>query len=498
MDSSATLKPNLKTEAIAGITTFFTMAYIVIVNPQILSADGKTGMAFTGVLTATVLICFTMTLLMGVYAKLPFAVAPGMGINAFFTYTIILGKGVPWPTALGIIFWAGVFFLLISVTPVRESIAKAIPAELRIAAAAGIGIFLTFIGLKNAGFIVSDPVTFVKLGALGKPALLTILGVAISAFLMSRKNPFAFLVAIVTVTIIAWALGLVSAPPQVLSLPDFTSVFLKLDILGALKLALLPSIISILFTDLFDSISTFIGVAHAADLLDEHGHPRNLRQGLIVDSLATMGAGVAGTSSGTAYIESIAGISMGWANGIDIRVHGALFPAVLFRRAAGRHGARLCHRGCLDSGWRRDVSQCRPNQFFKAGRRSACLPDFDSDSVDVLDHAGNTLGFHFARGVVSNGRPPPRDSSGDVRAGANLNWLADTRAREVFVESCGRCTVRSTMQTDNQNEQHFGRSEEPRARWEQSIWEIARLGDERVLDETSHSLTVWDIEEWEW
>jgi AGZA family xanthine/uracil permease-like MFS transporter len=315
MDSPAARKPNLKTEAIAGITTFFTMAYIVIVNPQILSADGKTGMAFTGVLTATILICFTMTLLMGAYAKLPFAVAPGMGINAFFTYTIILGKGVPWPTALGIIFWAGVFFLLISVTPVRESIAKAIPSELRIAAAAGIGIFLTFIGLKNAGFIVADPVTFVKLGALGKPALLTILGIAISVFLMSRKSPFAFLFAIVVVTIIAWALGMVTAPSQVLSWPDFKSVFLKLDILGALKLSLLPSIIAILFTDLFDSISTFIGVAHAADLLDEHGHPRNLRQGLIVDSLATMGAGVAGTSSGTAYIESIAGISMGGRTG---------------------------------------------------------------------------------------------------------------------------------------------------------------------------------------
>ena len=325
MDSSANQKPNLKTEAIAGVTTFFTMAYIVVVNPQILSADGKTGMAFSGVLTATVLICFTMTLLMGLYAKLPFAVAPGMGINAFFTYTIILGKGVPWPTALGIIFWAGVIFLLVSVTRVRESIAKAIPAELRIAAAVGIGIFLTFIGLKNAGFIVADPVTFVKLGALGKPALLTILGLAISVFLMSRKNPVAFLLAIVVVTIIAWALGLVSTPAQVLSLPDFKSVFLKLDMIGALKLALLPSIISILFTDLFDSISTFIGVAHAADLLDEHGHPRNLRQGLIVDSLATMGAGLAGTSSGTAYIESIAGISMGGRTGLT-----SVFTALCF------------------------------------------------------------------------------------------------------------------------------------------------------------------------
>src|SRR3989442_766698 len=219
MDTTTTQKPNLKTEAIAGITTFFTMAYIVIVNPQILSADGKTGMAFSGVLTATVLVCFVMTLLMGVYAKLPFAVAPGMGINAFFTYTIILGKGVPWPTALGIIFWAGVFFLMISVTPVRESIAKAIPAELRIAAAAGIGIFLTFIGLKNAGFIVADPVTFVKLGALGKPALLTILGLGISVFLMSRKSPFAFLLAITVVTITASALGLVNAPAKHLSMP---------------------------------------------------------------------------------------------------------------------------------------------------------------------------------------------------------------------------------------------------------------------------------------
>src|SRR5882724_3768019 len=311
MNPSADKKPNLKTEAIAGITTFFTMSYIVIVNPQIISADGKTGMAFTGVLTATVMICFTMTLLMGLYAKLPFAVAPGMGINAFFTYTIILGKGVPWPTALGIIFWAGVLFLLISVTPIRESIAKAIPAELRIAAAAGIGMFLTFIGLKNAGFIVADPVTFVKLGALGRPALLTILGVVISVFLMARKNALAFLAAIVVVTIVAWALGLVTAPSQVLSLPDFKSVFLKLDILGALKLALVPSIIAILFTDLFDSISTFIGVAHAGDLLDEHGHPRNLREGLIVDSLATLGAGLAGSSSGTAYIESVAGIDMG-------------------------------------------------------------------------------------------------------------------------------------------------------------------------------------------
>src|SRR5215831_360256 len=316
---------NLKTEAIAGITTFFTMAYIVVLNPQIISADGKSGLAFSGVLTATVIICFTMTLVMGLYAKLPFAVGPGMGINAFFTYAIILGKGVPWPTALGIIFWAGVFFLLISATPIREAIARAIPREIRIAAAAGIGIFLTFIGLRGAGFIVSDPVTLVKIGALGKPALLTILGIAISVFLMSRKSPFAFLVTIMLVTLVAWVLGLVTAPAQKLALPDFRSVFLKLDIWGALKLGLVPSIIAILFTDLFDSISTFIGVAHAGGLLDDDGHPRNLRQGLIVDSLATLGAGLVGTSSGTAYIESVAGIRMGGRTGMT-----SVFSALCF------------------------------------------------------------------------------------------------------------------------------------------------------------------------
>ena len=324
MATAETQKFSIRTEAIAGITTFFTMAYIVVVNPSILSTPG-TGMSFSGVLTATVLVCFSMTLLMGLYARLPFAVAPGMGINAFFTYGIILGMGVPWPTALGIIFWAGVLFLLVSVTRVRESIAIAIPAELRIGAAAGIGIFLTFIGLKNAGFVAASPVTLVMHGALGKPALLTLLGLVISSFLMWKKSPFAFLTAIAVVTIIAWALGLVVAPPSPFSMPDFKSVLFKLDILGALKLALLPAIITILFTDLFDSISTFIGVSQAANLLDEHGNPRNLREGLIVDSLATLGAGLAGSSSGTAYIESVAGIDMGGRTGLT-----SVFTALCF------------------------------------------------------------------------------------------------------------------------------------------------------------------------
>ena len=324
MTSPAFAKPNIRTEALAGITTFFTMSYIVVVNPSILSTEG-TGMAFSGVLTATVLLCFVMTLFMGLYAKLPFAVAPGMGINAFFTFTIILTQKVWWQVALGIIFWAGVLFLIISITPIRETIAKAIPAELRIGTAAGIGVFLTFIGLKNAGLIAADPVTFVKLGTLGMPALLTILATGVSVWLITRKNSLAFLAGMLIATLLGWTLGLVKAPPSFFSAPDFETVFLKLDILGALKLSLVPAIIAILFTDLFDSISTFIGVAHAADLLDENGHPRNLKQGLVVDSFATLGAGLAGTSSGTAYIESVAGINMGGRTGLT-----SVFTALCF------------------------------------------------------------------------------------------------------------------------------------------------------------------------
>ena len=313
-----------RTEFIAGVTTFFTMAYIVVVNPSILSTEG-TGIPFSGALTATVTVCFVMTLLMGVYARLPFAVAPGMGLNAFFAFTIIIGKRVPWPVALGIIFWAGALFLLVSLTPVRAAIARAIPRHLRTATAAGIGVFLTFIGLKNAGVIAADPVTFVKLGRLDYPALLMLAGLAVTVLLLKRKSPFAFLAGIFLVTLVAWVLGKVPTPQSFFSAPDFRSVFLKLDVLGALKLSLLPAIIAVLFTDLFDSISTFIGVSQAAGMLDEDGHPRRLREGLIVDAWATLGAGLAGTSSGTAYIESIAGINVGGRTGLT-----AVFTALCF------------------------------------------------------------------------------------------------------------------------------------------------------------------------
>ena len=301
-------------DVIGGVTTFFTMAYIVVVNPAILSTPG-TGMPFSGALTATVLIAGSMTLLMGLYARLPFAVAPGMGLNAFFAFTIVLQNKVPWQTALGMVFWAGVLFLLVSITPLREQIALAIPPALRRAAAAGIGLLLTFIGLRNAGLIVGDPATLVRMGTLDHRAVFLLIGIVVAALLMRRHNPLAFLTAIFTVTALAWTLGYASPPEHVLSAPDFSSAFLALDIRGALKLALLPAIVAVFFTDLFDSLSTFIGVAGAAGLTEADGRPINLRRGLIVDAFATLTSGLAGTSPGTAYVESIAGIRMGGRSG---------------------------------------------------------------------------------------------------------------------------------------------------------------------------------------
>jgi AGZA family xanthine/uracil permease-like MFS transporter len=316
-------------EVIAGITTFFTMAYIVIVNPAILATEG-TGMPFSGALTATVLVCSTMTLLMGFYAKLPYGVAPGMGLNAFFTYTLVLQGGVPWQVALGITFWAGVLFLLISMTRLRESIALAIPASLRFATAAGIGLLLTFIGLQNAGFVAANPATLVGVGPLDHRAMVTLVGLAVIVVLTRYQNPLAFLASIFVCTTVAWMAGWVAPPASWVSAPDFSSVFFELDLLGALQLAMLPAIVTVLMTDLFDSLSTFIGVAHAANMIDEDGKPRNLREGLVVDALATLGAGLFGSSSGTAYVESIAGIRMGGQTGLTAIVTGLCFLPCLF------------------------------------------------------------------------------------------------------------------------------------------------------------------------
>ena len=326
MTSTAT--PPLRTEIVAGITTFFTMAYVVVVNPAILSTEG-TGMPFAGVMTATVLLAASMTILMGVYARLPFGVAPGMGINAFFAFRIILGQKVPWQTALGIVFWAGVFFLLVSATGLRVAIARAIPANLRGGTAVGIGVFLSFLGLKAANVVEADPVTIVRLARLDARAGLALLGLLLAIALLRKKSPFAFLAAIGAVTLVSLPLKLASLPKEIVAKPDFSLAF-ALDVKGALSPKLVPAIFAILFTDLFDSISTFIGVSRAANLVDKDGEPLRLKEGLLVDSFATFGAGLLGTSSGTAYIESSAGVEVGGRTGRTAIVTGLCFLPLLF------------------------------------------------------------------------------------------------------------------------------------------------------------------------
>jgi AGZA family xanthine/uracil permease-like MFS transporter len=209
------------------------------------------------------------------------------------------------------VFWAGVLFLLVSATPLRERVATAIPPGLRVAAAAGIGLLLTFVGFRNAGLVEADPTTLVRLGAIDHRAAFLLLGVGVAVVLLRRQNPFAFLASIFAVTALAWALGYGQPPAQMTSAPDFSSAFLKLDVVGALQPALLPAIVAVLFTDLFDSLSTFMGVSSAAGLTEPDGRPLNLRRGLIVDAWATLGSALAGTSPATAYVESISGIRVG-------------------------------------------------------------------------------------------------------------------------------------------------------------------------------------------
>jgi adenine/guanine/hypoxanthine permease len=312
-----------------GLTTFLTMSYIIVVNPSILAGE-QTGMSFSGVMTATVLLAATMTFLMGFYAKLPFAVAPGMGINAFFAYTLILGQGIPWPKALGMVFWAGLIFLILSISPVRAKLAKAIPEHLRLGSAVGIGLFLTFIGLRNAGIVVSDPVTFVKMGEIGFEQIVVVGSLLLMVFLMMRGRSWAFLAGIAFSTCLFALNSRIELPAQLLSMPDFQSVMGQMDIFGALDFAYIPAIVAIFFTDMFDSIATFVGVSKATNLVDEEQQPLRLREGLIVDSLATMFAGVFGTSSGTTYIESAAGIEAGGRSGKTAMVVALLFVPCLF------------------------------------------------------------------------------------------------------------------------------------------------------------------------
>lgn len=328
---------NVKTELRAGLATFLTMAYIIVVNPGILST---TGMSFAGVLFATVIVSSVSSILMGLIANLPFALAPGMGINAFFTFTLVLGSGVSWQTALGAVVISGIIFILLSAFKVREAIVRAIPASLRYGVAAGIGIFLALIGLTSVGFIVGSPATTVTFGGMNVKTIIFAVGLIVTAFLIIKKVRGALIYGIVGTSIVALIVSLimesgggepfVAVPTGVFALPS-ADVFLKLDIVGALSLSMILPIFTLLFTDMFDSLSTFVGVSEVGGFIDEKtGQPENVGKALMVDAVSTTISGLFGTSSGTTYIESAAGVEEGGRTGLTAVFAGLLFLPFMF------------------------------------------------------------------------------------------------------------------------------------------------------------------------
>ncbi|WP_181306609.1 NCS2 family permease [Rufibacter sp. XAAS-G3-1] len=340
MTSFFELKKNgttVQTEIIAGISSFLATSYIIVVNPSILS---QAGMPFPAVLTATVLVCFFSSFLMGVYAKNPILVAPGMGLNAFFTFTAVLGMKVPWPVALGAVFWSGIVFLLLSAFNIRTYIIQAIPRPLRYAIAAGIGLFISLIGFSSARFIVSNPATIIGMGDLTPPVLTFLAGLLVTAALVTRGVKGGILIGILFTTLAAYpigrwwgmetgAAGALINWNGIFAAPDFSLLF-QLDLVNSLQWAVVPVIFAFVFTDMFDSLSTLVGLAEAANLLDERGEPRNVKRSLMVDAIATTMAGLVGSSPGTAYIESAVGIEAGGRTGLTAVVGALLFLPFLF------------------------------------------------------------------------------------------------------------------------------------------------------------------------
>ena len=319
---------DLRTEIVAGITTFLTMAYIAFVNPAILQ---DAGMDFGAVFVATCLASALGTLVMGLYANYPIALAPGMGLNAFFTYGVVLGLDYPWQVALGAVFLSGILFVILSVLPVREWLINAIPQTMKLAISAGIGLFLAIIALRNAGVIVADPVTLVATGDLMAPEpLLAFLGFTAIIALHARGVPGAVVIGILGITALGIAFdvstweGLASWPP------DPTPTLFALDIVGALEVGLIAVILTFLIVDIFDTAGTLIGVAHQARLLDAQGHLPRLNRALFADSTATVFGALAGTSPVTSYIESAAGTNAGGRTGLTAVVVAALFIVCLF------------------------------------------------------------------------------------------------------------------------------------------------------------------------
>ena len=318
-----------RTEILAGCTTFITMAYIIFVNPSILR---ETGMPFAAVVAATCFSAAAGSILMGAFARYPIALAPGMGLNAYFTYTVCKGMGIPWQTALGAVFLSGVVFLVLTFSGIRQLIVAAIPRELYAAVAAGIGLFIAFIGLRNAGIIVAHPATLVSLGDLRNPStLLAMFGLVLTSGLLALGVRAAMLIGVLTTTALGAAAGLVQWNPQWYSIADITATAFQLDIPGALRIGFLEIVFVFLFVDLFDNVGTLVAVGTKAGLFtgDTRTIPR-MNRILLSDAAATVTGSLAGTSTVVSYIESAAGVVAGGRTGVTSIVTGLLFLLALF------------------------------------------------------------------------------------------------------------------------------------------------------------------------
>ena len=321
---------NIKTELLAGATTFLTLVYIVFVNPTIL-ADA--GMNHSAVFVATCLAAAFGCILMGLYANYPIALAPGMGLNAYFAATLVLTMGISWQVALGAVFCSGVLFLILSILPIREMIINSIPNSQKMAIAAGIGIFLMLVALRSANIMGDNPLDISAFGNFVQwSAVLVLLGFVVMVVLDSKQVPGSLALVILAIAILCWSIGWSPTPEAIISgIPSLSPTFLQLDIGGALSLGLVSIVFALLLVDLFDTSGTLVAVLHQANMLDEHGHIKKLRHALLADSSATIFGSLVGTSTTTSYIESAAGIRVGGRTGLTAVTVGALFLlAMLF------------------------------------------------------------------------------------------------------------------------------------------------------------------------
>jgi adenine/guanine/hypoxanthine permease len=317
----------VKQEFLGGLTTFLTMAYIIVVNPQILA---QSGMPVEGVVFATCLSAAIGTLVMGVYANYPIALAPGMSLNAYFTYYVCMSMHVPWRTALGVVFFSGVIFLLLTVTRVREQIVNGMPDCLKHSTATGIGFFIAFVGLRNAKLVVANPATFVGLGSFADPEVQTAcFGLVLTLILMARKVNGAILMGIVGTSLVGMLRSISKWPSAIVSLPHPSSTFLQLDLRGAIHLGFLEIMFAFLFVDLFDNVGTLVGVCEQGGFIKDGKIPR-VGRALLADATGTVVGSLAGTSTVTSYIESVAGIAAGARTGLSNVFVAGLFALAMF------------------------------------------------------------------------------------------------------------------------------------------------------------------------